>query len=46
MSDIDVNVDGVTVTAPSGATIVYRNPSGLQVVTLLVHLQTLGWLTY
>ncbi len=29
-SDIDVNVDGVTVSAPSGATIVYDNPSGLQ----------------
>ncbi len=29
-ADIDVNVDGVTVSAPSGATIVYDNPSGLQ----------------
>ena len=30
MADINVNVSGVTISAPSGATIMYGNPSGLQ----------------
>ena len=30
MEDIDVNVDGVTISAPSGATIVYGNVNGVQ----------------
>jgi len=30
MADINVNVNGVTISAPDGATIMYGNPSGLQ----------------
>ncbi len=31
MADINVNVNGVTISASSGATIMYGNPSGLHI---------------
>ena len=30
LTDIDINIDGVSFVAPSGATIRFANPSGLQ----------------
>ncbi|KAA6429796.1 MAG: hypothetical protein FRX49_00228 [Trebouxia sp. A1-2] len=39
MADINVNVNGVTISAPSGATIMYGNPSGLQ---FFIRPQTVG----